>query len=59
MRAPDGRDGPVLAFDTGGALGSVSVLGAAAARRPFLESDLEERVEILATISSAAPREAT
>lgn len=47
MRAPAGRDGPVLAFDTGGALGSVSVLGAAAARRPFLESDLEERVEIL------------
>lgn len=37
----------MLAFDTGGALGSVALLGAAEARRPFLESDLEERVEIL------------
>ena len=47
MRTPAGRDGPVLGFDTTGALGSVAVLGAAAARRRFRRSDLEEGVEIL------------
>lgn len=37
----------MLGFDTTGALGSVAVLGVAAARRPFRRSDLEEGVEIL------------
>lgn len=37
----------MLAFDTTGAVGSAALLGAAAARRPFRRSDLEEFVEIL------------